>query len=288
MTKTIDTLVEDIYELFNDGVIIPDEASALVSQEIAEVFKARMAEAGRERVATLRMSNLGKPDRQLWYEHHGKRLGLAGEKLAPPVKIKFMFGDVWEALLLALAEAAGHTVEHKQAEVEINGIKGHNDAIIDGVVVDVKSASKFAFQKFASGSLEEDDPFGYMEQLAGYCTAHGGLDGAFLVVEKTLGKLCLVQYSYEDDLKPLRIEERAEHLKQVVASETMPERCYAPVPEGKAGNETLGINCQYCPWKFDCWSDANDGMGLRTFLYSTGPKHFTTVAKEPRVQEITF
>lgn len=287
MTKTIDTLVEDIYALF-DGHEVPAELASMVGEEVARLFTDRMAEAGTERPATLRLSNLGKPDRQLWYEHHKQRLGLKTEKFPAPALMKFMFGDVWESLILALAEAAGHTVEHKQAEVEINGIVGHNDAVIDGVVVDVKSASPFAFKKFAEGRLQEDDPFGYMEQLAGYCTAHGNKNGAFLVVEKVLGKLCLVQFDYEKDLKPLRIEERAEHLKEVVASESIPDRCYEPQPEGQSGNEVLGINCSYCPFKFTCWADSNDGVGLRTFLYSTGPKHFTSVIREPKVTEITI
>lgn len=285
--KTIDTLIDDIYALF-DGHVVPAHLAEAVGQEVATLFTDRMAEAGTDRPATLRLSNLGKPDRQLWYEHHADRLGLTKEKLSAPVLMKFMFGDVWEALILTLAEAAGHKVEHKQAEVEINGIIGHNDAVIDGVVVDVKSASPFAFKKFAEGRLQEDDPFGYMEQLAGYCTAHGNKDGAFLVVEKVLGKLCLVKFDYETDLQPLNIVERAEHLKEVVASEEIPERCYPPKPEGQAGNEVLGVNCSYCPFKFECWSDANDGMGLRTFIYSTGPKHFVEVQKEPRVQEVTI
>ena len=36
----------------------------------------------------------------------------------------------------------------EQGEVEIEGIKGHRDAIIDGAIGDVKSASAFSYKKF--------------------------------------------------------------------------------------------------------------------------------------------
>jgi len=58
------------------------------------------------------------------------------------------------------------------------------------------------------------------------------------------------------------------------------------VPEGKSGNMKLGVNCSYCPHKVTCWDDANNGDGLRLFLYSNGPMWLTEVQKEPKVQEI--
>lgn len=288
-SPTIDTLVEDIYALFGDGTnSLPVDLIQTTSDEIAHILSHRLSEATKEREPTLRMSNLGRGDRQIWYELHAKRLGLDYEKLSPVVLIKFMFGDVWESLILSLAEAAGHKVEYRQTEVEVDGIKGHNDAIIDGVVVDVKTCSKYAFRKFEDGTLADNDPFGYMEQLSGYCLGHGGLNGAFLAVEKERGKLCLLKYDYETQLKPYNIPDRIAHLKEVAASDTPPDRCYAPEEEGKSGNLVLGVNCSYCPFKATCWSDSNDGLGLRTFLYSTGPKSFVHVEKEPRVPEITF
>jgi hypothetical protein len=43
----------------------------------------------------------------------------------------------------------------------------------------------------------------------------------------------------------------------------------------------------YCNYKNDCWSDSNEGNGLRIFKYSNGLKYFTKVVSEPRVEEIT-
>jgi len=280
---SIDTLVEDILGLFSTE---PHEADAAnvsaLGEQIAQTVAARLAEAPRP--GTLRMSNLGKGDRQIWYEVKG---GADKEEIGPETKIKFLFGDIWESIMLFLAKEAGHDVSHEQAEVEIDGVVGHMDAVIDGVVVDVKTASKFAFQKFAKGTLKEDDAFGYYEQLGAYSHALGGIDGAWLAVEKEQGKLTLLKAD-KSEFDELNIPARVTHLKEVLDDTEPPERCYEPVEHGKSGNMALGVNCSYCPFKATCWADANDGIGLRTFIYSKGPVHLTHVVKEPDVYEVTF
>ncbi len=45
--------------------------------------------------------------------------------------------------------------------------------------------------------------------------------------------------------------------------------------------------CGYCPHKFECHKDANDGKGLRVFEYSKGLTYLTTTVREPKVDEIT-
>jgi len=282
-SKNISELVDDIYALFGGHECNPANVEEF-GRELSRLVADRLGEHRGDRAATLRMSNLGRPDRQLWYEINGDG---GGEEFPPHVRIKFLYGDILEALLLFLAKEAGHTVELAQAEVEIDGIVGHNDAVIDGVVVDVKSASTFSFKKFKDGSLREDDPFGYMEQLAGYSAGLGGLDGAFLAIDKTLGHLTLMQVP-RAELFALDIPGRIKHIKGVLANPEVPERCYAPVDMGASGNQKLDTGCSYCSHKFKCWSDANDGIGLRSFLYSSGPVHLTTVVKEPNVIEVTF
>jgi hypothetical protein len=229
------------------------------------------------------MSNLGRPDRQLWYEIRG---GGGKESLEPHVRLKFLIGDLWESVLLFLAGEAGHEVSHEQAEVVVDDIVGHIDAVIDGTVVDVKSASTHAFKKFKEGSLADDDPFGYIEQIAGYATAFD-TDGAFLAGDKQNGHITLHRVP-KDEIDAIDIKGRIKHIKAVVASDEIPDRCYAPVEEGKSGNLRLSVGCSYCPFKERCWADANDGVGLRTFIYAKGPVHFTHIEKEPNVFEVTF
>lgn len=261
------------------------ELVVTLGQQIASTVASRLAEDRRGQKRTLRMSGIGKGDRQIWYEVVSD---LPSEELPPATKMKFLFGDIWESIMLFLAKEAGHTVTHEQEEVETDGVVGHMDAVIDGVVVDVKTASKYAFKKFKEGTLQENDAFGYYEQLAGYSNALGDIDGAWLAVEKEQGHLTLLK-APKEELQALDIPKRIAHLKEVVASDEKPPRCYEDEEMGKSGNRKLGTNCSYCPFKFDCWQDANGGLGLRTFIYASGPVHLTDVQREPKdIYEVTF
>lgn len=275
---TLDTLVSDIYSLFDPNKM--HEPSEENLNDFAENMKnlLRRRLASREDVRdTLRFSALGKPDRQLWY----MAKGYPSEEMAPKTYFKYLYGDVIEALLLFLAKESGHDVQAEQMEIEVDGVKGHIDAIIDGVVVDVKSASPFSYKKFKDHSLVEDDPFGYIQQISGYAgEITPGKGGAFLAADKVSGDITVMNVSssiVDSHPAPPRIA----HLKEVIAQNTPPPRCFEPVPDGKSGNMKLDTQCSYCAFKTECWP------GLRTFIYSTGPRYLTTVAKVPDVYEVT-
>lgn len=231
------------------------------------------------------MSNLGKRDKQLWFEINRPDLK---ETLGATTRIKFLYGDLLEAMLLHLAVEAGHSVERQQAEVRLDDIVGHIDAVIDGVLVDVKSANSRAFETFTRG-LEAvlDDVFlrAYLSQLAGYSEAMGGLDGGFLVIDKLLGKLTLLRVP-RARLEEIRIRDRIAHLKQMVQQPEPPQEPCPDVEFGKSGNRVLAAPCTYCNYKHECCRSANGGQGLRTFLYAKGPVHFTHIVKEPDVFEV--
>lgn len=278
MGKSIDTLVSDIYGLFKNG------SGWNPDPENVKAFGLRLGEhianrASEERgPPTLRLSNLGVPDRKLWFTVNKPHLA---EELPPEARIKFLFGDVLEELLLFLAKEAGHDVRGQQDEIEINGVKGHRDAVIDGRVVDCKSASSYSFRKFEANGLRKDDPFGYLNQLGGYL--RGSPDAvekdvaSFLVIDKTLGKITLDTYPKDDT----DYDKLVEHKREVLSLKEPPEeKCYPDEVDGKSGNRKLGVGCSYCPFKNDCWK------GLRTFIYSTGPLHLTHVAREPKVPEV--
>lgn len=281
MVKSIDTLVVDIEKLFEGHGF----SSALehFSTDLGKTLLTRFKEYSDERQPTLRLSNYGRPLRQLWYELRG----YPREVLGSSTRFKFLFGDILESLLLLLAAEAGHDVRDQQKEVSCDDVPGHIDAIIDGVVVDVKSASTFSFNKFRSGGIRLDDPFGYIPQLAAYSRGLGGIEGAFLVVDKTLGNIHLERFSKEE-LESYDVVGRIVEDRIAIASPEPPERCYEPVSiskTDKSGNLKLGVGCSYCGWKEECWKDANNGKGLRQFNYSYGPIWLTHVEKEPRVQE---
>lgn len=281
--KTIDTLVEDIYGLFDDKQHHEpsDDNLRSMADNIVALVRRRLSEREEQR-DPLRFSNLGKPDRQLWYDANTPDLG---ERFLAKTQFKFLYGDVIEQLLVFLAKEAGHDVKDEQLEIEVDGVKGHLDAVIDGVTVDVKSASPYSFKKFKYGDLYEDDPFGYIQQITGYGSVVTPDTGAaFLVADKVHGDVAILKVD-PDTVQLNEPQKRITHLKEVIAAPEPPARCYEPVPEGKSGNMKLAMNCSYCAHKFHCWADANGGRGLRKFNYSSGPVFLTHVEKEPKVPE---
>ena len=284
--KKLDTLVEDIY----DKLSVLGNGEALdVSEEVLDEFGNSMKEALRhwaipkERdTETLRMSNIGKPLRQLWYDM--KSEGEDTQPLEPHLFIRFLYGHILEEVMLFLVKLAGHKVTDEQKEVKVSGVHGHMDCKIDGEVIDIKTASSFAFRKFKNGTLAEDDPFGYLAQLSAYETAEKTKAGGFLVLNKESGEITLHRPSFID--KP-HARNKIREVKKAIKLDSPPELCYNPVPEGKAGNMKLPRGCTYCRHKNECHKDANDGKGLRVFKYSKGLMYLTKVEKEPNVLEIT-
>lgn len=278
MTKTISSLKEDIYALFSSEAHEPSEENLRsFADNLCALVRRRLSPESTNG-GSLRFSNLGKPDRQLWYTVNRPDLA---ENLSPKTQLKFLYGDVIEELMLLLAKEAGHSVSHEQEQVECDGVLGHIDAIIDGVTVDVKSASPQSFRKFETGALlNGDDPFGYVGQISGYASILTPDTGAaFLAFDKVGGDICVlgVPASKVAEFQPA---ERIRHLRSVLGATEKPERCYDDVEDGKSGNRKLATNCSYCAFKFDCWP------GLRGFAYSNGPRWLTRVAKLPDVPEI--
>ena len=283
--KTLDTLIQDIYSSLEglstgEALNISEEELDLTLSRMKESILAWSKPREVDNSFRLRMSNIGRPLRQLWYESQSSS---DPHVVSGSTQIKFLYGHILEEIVLMLVRMAGHKVTSEQKEIDVDGIKGHMDCKIDGEVVDVKTASKFSFNKFKDGSLVNNDPFGYLAQLSGYETAEETNAGGFLVINKESGELCLFR---PDDLEKPNVKEKIAKVKAAIAVDTPPDRCYAPIPEGKKGNMKLPSGCAYCPYKFECYSDANDGEGLRAFKYSNGPVYFTEVAVEPRVEEI--
>jgi hypothetical protein len=301
--KTIDTLVQDVYAIFTDKdhKISEDNLNTL-GEAVKAAVRKKIEEAGQARAPTLRMSVIGKPDRQLWYE---LRKADPSKVVAtddvdvfephPEKFIKFLFGDLIEALLIFFIREAGHTVARTQEEIELNGVLGHLDAVVDGVVSDFKSASGYQFRnKFKSGMLlrqgAENDPFGYIGQLSGYAEKlqkEPGIDPdrvAWIVMNKESGELTTL---FADSFDMINATERINDIRSFLDKDTPPEdKCYPEEFEGKSGNKVLHKNCSYCAFKDECWKDANGGNGLRKFKYSNGVKYFTEVVEEPRVEEL--
>jgi hypothetical protein len=202
--------------------------------------------------------------------------GIEPKPISGQTKLKFLYGEILEALVILLTEVAGHEVSEEQQEVEIEGIKGHKDCRIDGLLVDIKSASPYSFKKFKEGTLSFSDPFGYIAQISSYAEAGNDNQAAFLAIDKSNADLALLKI---EDVHMINASERIQKVKSMVKQIAPPDRCYPDEEDGKSGNRKLAIGCVFCPHKERCWSDANGGQGLRAFQYSNGVRYLTQVGK---------
>ena len=283
--SNIASLVADMY-----ATLTPAKDGG-VSEEVLRNFAERTAnhvkdtlEAKDEREREPRVlyaSEVGERcTRKLYY----KLSNVAGESIPPHTYYKFLYGDIVEETALLLAEASGHRVEDPQLKVVATfgdwQVRGRQDATIDGVTVDVKSMSQYGMDKLTNNLDDYDDPFGYVDQVSfyrNYGPKQGDGDVAILGVDKTLGHIklssgCGLDREHQDAKINATIQE--------LSTGNLPARGYLPIPEGKSGNQKMGVSCSYCAYKKACYP------GLRTFLYSKGPVFLTEVVVEPKVPEL--
>lgn len=267
----IETLVEDIYSVFDNPKAVLPSVAENFGVRLAKMIVSRITE--RKEKNSLRLSNLGKPClRQLWYSINTPELG---EKLSGAARIKFLIGDITEYVILFLAELSGHKVTDFQKEVKLHGVRGHIDARLDGELVDVKSASPYSFKKFENGLRAEDDSFGYLGQLGSYGAVDRDKRAHFLVLDKVLGKLHLDTHT----LPEVDYEERIRQTEIALEKSEPPERGFEDIPDGLSGNRKLCVNCSYCEFKDTCWP------GLRVIPYANGPRFLTVVRREPKPRD---
>lgn len=256
-----------------------DELSRQLSGSIANGLSRTLGKP--EGTPTLRLSGMGdKCPRALWHSIHAPELA---EPLPSWATLKFAFGDVIEALAINLARAAGHDVQGEQDELELDGIKGHRDCVIDGAVVDIKSCSGRQYLKYKQKTAAQNDGFGFLSQLDGYAVASASdplvtvKDKAYiLAIHKELGHVCL----YEHVVRPGSIRQRIAEYKSVVAHEHPPECTCETRPYGSSGNIALSSRASYNAFKWCCFPE------LRCFIYSDGPVYFTTIRRLPDVPEV--
>lgn len=272
--KTIDTLVSDVYSVISGG--IPNATSNTnVTVSYDKWFTPRSQEREDK---ILYFSEVGIPcPRQLWYKYNAPEIAV---KPDGNLLLKFFYGDILEELVLNVSESAGHIVEKKQERVlyEVGGgwyVRGRIDAVIDGVVVDVKSVTKYSEEKFKGGLV--DDPFGYYQQLNGYASALNNDTAGFVTIQKELGHINYYPIQVDRGL----FAQQADFAVETVTSSIAEIPRLAAVPQSKTSkNKKLCTACSYCSFKSECWPE------MRTFLYSHGPEFLVDVVDVPRVMEV--
>lgn len=274
MAKNIKNLIKDIYEeVRNDGWFhkaIAEGFSTEVGQRLVEATESR------NKVPTLRLSQMGvQCPSALWHSIHSPGLR---QPFQPWTLIKFTYGHILEAYVISMAKAAGHEVVGEQDELVVDGVVGHRDCVIDGCVVDVKSAGRYTFQKFKDGTLRSNDSFGYLDQLDGYLVGSANDPavvqknvGYLLAINQELGHLAL----YEHHCREESIRKRIRDYRNIVALDRAPPCTCGEVPDGKSGNYKLGTVASYNAFKFAC------NPRIRTFIYADGPRYLTKVVRRP-------
>lgn len=205
----------------------------------------------------LRMSNIGRPKCQLWFEKNDPEDKVP---FPPHFLMNMIIGDIVEAVFKGLLRAAD--VDFKDNDkvtltlpdgTEING---EYDMVLDGAVDDVKSASPWSYQnKFASfDALATGDSFGYIPQLVGYARAAQKEVGGWWVVNKANGEFKYVSAEGVDEEAVLAdIQDTVSYI-----TEDKPfERCFEPIEETHyrkpTGNKKLCVECGFCAYKHKCW-----------------------------------
>ena len=255
-----------LHQFMSDAV----EGKTTFSEETAKRIGAEVADAvirqfgsGKSRGDfRLRMSNIGRPTCQLWFEKNKPETALPKPTT---FVMNMMLGDIVEAVFKGLLTESGvdfddtDKVTLKVGDSNDTMVSGSYDLILGDAVDDIKSASDWSYRnKFDSyDTLKKSDPFGYVGQLAGYAKASDKRAGGWWVVNKANGSFKYVPAA-------INMKEELTKLKETVekVNENKFERCFEAVPEtyrGKpSGNMVLNDNCKFCDYRFECWPNMQE------------------------------
>ena len=242
----------------NGNSTMSDETIDTVAREVAEALKRQFGSGNKRGEFRLRMSNVGRPACQLWFDKNKPETALPKPST---FVMNTMIGDIVESVFKAILKESNVAFEDTDkvslpvGDSNDTNVSGSYDLIIDGAVDDVKSASDWSYRnKFESFDiLKSDDSFGYVGQLAGYAKASGKKAGGWWVVNKANGG---IKYVPADNLD---MEAELENIKQTVEKVNANEfkRCFKPEPEfykrKPTGNMLRPKGCKFCDYRYECW-----------------------------------
>ena len=216
-----------------------------------------------------RMSSLGRPLCQQKMERDKAEKNLEYNAI-----LRFMFGDIVEALTILVMKSAKIDIEAEQEKVNLklgkNSVSGTLDVEIDGKVWDIKSASPYAIEhKFGDlggyKKIKEDDVFGYIVQGYLYSQAKNKEFGGWIVVNKASGEWAVCEApSIQEADKKEALDLAESNLKALLKGEKF-KRCFTDTAETykdkdgsikNTGNRLLSSICGFCDFKRTCWPDS--------------------------------
>tara|TARA_B100001989_G_C24545119_1_gene470199 strand:+ start:445 stop:1305 length:861 start_codon:yes stop_codon:yes gene_type:complete len=253
-----------------------------IKKDIGEALKRQFGKKTKRRKFNLRMSNIGRPSCQLWFE---KNKPEKSDPLPTTFVMNMMLGDIVEAVFKGLMREAKIDFQNSE-KVYLNvagkKVSGTYDLVLNDAVDDIKSASDWSYRnKFESfETVSADDAFGYVGQLAGYAKAMGKKAGGWWVVNKANGSFKYIPASDLDvDKEVAKLEE---NVKTVTLNKF--KRCYEPEEEtfrGKpTGNRILGKTCSFCRYKHSCWENLQELPSLLSKAKEPKIVSYVSIGKE--------
>ena len=241
--------------------------SSTIVNEFGEMCKAAFVKQfiePREKKFRPRMSNIGRPLCQLQMEKSGAK----SETIQYNHKMRNFYGDVIEAMAIAILKSSGvkidefqKKVKHKFKDSEINGTY---DVQIMDKVWDIKSASPYSFKyKFGDeggfNAIVKDDTFGYVSQGYLYGEADKREFGGWIVIDKSSGEWSVVETPLSDDEYSKNALKQAEENLKALNSDAPFKRLYEDDEEffnkKPTGNRILKSPCTFCSYKKACWGE---------------------------------
>jgi hypothetical protein len=204
--------------------------------------------------------------------------GIPGEPLNARAVMTFLYGDYIEAGLLLLAGLSGASIfeNNKPMEVMVNGKprRGRSDGKHkdeENVIrnVEVKSMSGFSFRRFLKEGM--DDQWGYLGQCNLYMRQMLGdgvisAPGETILVAINKDTLNIAEKIIRYDPQYARhADENFAVIEEAASKGLMPERPYQ-----LEKNRKLGLNCSYCPMKYNCWTEPKQ---IVTFTADGEPRY---------------
>ena len=197
-----------------------------------------------------RMSSIGRPLCQLQME----KMGAKAETPAYNSKMRFILGDLIEALAVAILKSSGIKIDSMQEKVthafKNDAINGTYDVEIMGKIWDIKSASPYSFQY---------DTFAYLAQGYLYSKATGKDFGGWIVINKSTGEWSVLETPINNEEASNKILEQVEKDLRTLNSDAPFKRLFEDEEEyfnkKPTGNRILGKECTFCAYKKTCWEN---------------------------------
>ena len=245
----------------HEDVQIKDEWIEKAVSDFRDALKKQL-QPTEKRSFRLRMSNVGRPTCQLQMEASG----VQGKDKQYNHILRMMLGDFSEIILMLLMKATDIPVTGEKSQVELKvgktPISGEDDVEIADKVYDIKSASDWAYRnKWRKGfdALLEDDPFGYLGQMAGYSIGQSKKMGGWIVMNKSSGEIIVIDAPeekeiYSDTIKLMRKNVRTitNKIPDIVKFEPIEEVFNRKV----TGRKILAKQCSMCDYRAHCWPSA--------------------------------